>query len=77
MDMHRIGQRKKDIDVEKVDRHGVSSRSWLTNSRVTIPASGRTGKSGRPVFFVTEDFLVNDFRARSESTRPTVIPYFL
>jgi len=75
MDMHRISQGKKQIDVEKIDRHGVLSRSWLTNSRVTIPASGWTGKSGRPSFFFTEGFLVNDFRARSESTRPSVNLY--
>ena len=53
MDMHWIGQSKKQIDVEKINRHGVSSRSWLTNSWVTIPASGWTGKIGRPSLWMT------------------------
>ena len=74
MDVHRISQGKKQIDVQKIGRQGVSSRRRLTSSGVTKPALGWTGNSGRPSFVVTGACRVMDCRARSESTRPTVVP---
>jgi hypothetical protein len=74
MDVHRISQGKKQIDVQKIGRQGVSSRRRLTSSGVTKPALGWTGNSGRPSFVVTGDCRVMDCRARSESTRPIVVP---
>ncbi len=74
MDMHRISQGNKQFDIEKIGHQGNSSRSWLTNSKVTIPASGWIGNIGRPCFLDTVYFRVNDFRARSDRTWPTVVP---
>jgi len=74
MDMHWIGQSKKQIDIQKIGCHGVSSRRRLTSSGVTTPASGWTGKSGRPCFLDTGARRVNACRARSDSTWPTVLP---
>src|SRR5438034_670585 len=48
MDVHRIAQSKQHIDIQQIGGHVVSSRSWLTSSSVTTPASCRTGNSGTP-----------------------------
>jgi hypothetical protein len=74
MDMHRIAQGKKQIDIQKISGHGVSFRRWLTSSRVTTPAFGWTGNRGNPCFLDTGVRRVNACRAKSETTWPTVLP---
>jgi hypothetical protein len=40
MDMQWVAQRQQEIDIEQVCTHAVSSRSWLTSSKVTTAPSG-------------------------------------
>jgi len=74
MNMHGISQSQKQIDIQKVGGHDDSSRRRLTRSRVTTPASGWTGNCGRPCLLATGVRWVKAWRARSESTRPSVKP---
>lgn len=62
MDVHRVRQRQEQIDIQKIDGHGASSRRRLTRSRVTTPASGRTGNSGSPCLVHTGARRVNACR---------------
>ncbi len=68
VNVHRIGQGKQQVDVEQKDFQGDSSRSWLTSSIVTIPASGWIGKSGRPCFLDTHALRDKDCLANSDNT---------
>ena len=44
-----VDQCNQDVDVKQKSRHVCSSRSWLTNSRVTGALPFRAGKRGTPL----------------------------
>ena len=77
MDVHRIGQGKKQIDVEKVGRHGISSRRRLTcfKSGLRRPWAGPGRAAGRPLS-IQEPVVSRPAEPSSESTRPRVMPRF-
>jgi hypothetical protein len=43
------------VDIQQEYGHGNSSRSWLTNSGVTITALDCTGRSGMPLRMLVPD----------------------
>ncbi len=59
MCVHWIDQREKQIHIEKVRCHGVSSRRRLTNSSVTTPADW-TGKTGKLCLALSLEWLARD-----------------
>jgi hypothetical protein len=68
MDMHRVTKGEENVHIQQVRCHGVSSRSPLTSSRVTISPSGRFGNRGIPLRVSLSIWRVSACRANSEST---------
>jgi hypothetical protein len=75
LDVCRINKGNEHVDVQQVDGHGSSSRSWLTSSGVTGVAPRRLASSGTPFRSVRPGRvpLARPCLASVEITSPTLL----